>query len=550
MNRLLVFFVLFLVSNVLPAQHDFFAQEKFTEADSLRGMLRPERTCFDVTFYDLNLNLNIDQQLLSGYVDIHFEVVENFRSLQLDLFENMEIESILFHGEKLNFDRKHDAVFVHFPLEMPKGTNAMIQVRYSGHPTVAQRAPWDGGFVFKKDKKNRPWVGVACEGDGASLWWPNKDHLSDEPDSVAINISIPDGLTCASNGNLREKKQLPNDRTEWRWFVSYPINNYNVSITVAHFAHFNDIYISADEDTLALDYYVLDYNLEKAKKQFEQVKPMLACYEKIFGKYPFWEDGFAMIETPYLGMEHQSGIAYGNKYTRGYLGGMIPKDMDWDYIIIHESGHEYFGNSVSVTDHCDMWIHESFTTYMEALYVECEYGYEDYIRYLESQKNFIQYRKPIVGPRDVNYHNFGSSDHYYKGAWVLHTFRHALENDELFFRFLKDYYEAFKLKETSTAEFLKFVNNYFEKDWSPFWEQYLFYPQIPVLNYKIKKEGKNVEINYEWKANVAEFNMPVSIIYNNKLRTIYPVVGKSQELILENTNTAEVMARKDLFLID
>lgn len=550
MKNSFALFLLFLGSFSLFSQPNFYANEKFSEADTLRGMLRPERTCFDVTFYDINIDIDIEKRFINGYVDIHFQAVEDFKTLQIDLFENMKLKSIVGSEQPLLTERRHDAVFVHFPAEIKKGTENKIRVNYSGFPTVARRAPWDGGFVFKKDKERRPWVGVACEGDGASLWWPNKDHLSDEPDSVAINVTIPSDLVCASNGNLRETVEKAKGKTEWKWFVSYPINNYNVSVTIGHFAHFSDHYISEDNDTLELDYYVLDYNLEKAKKQFEQVKPMLGCYEKLMGKYPFWEDGFSMIETPYLGMEHQSGIAYGNQYKRGYLGGMIPSDMDWDYIIIHESGHEYFGNSVSVTDHCDMWIHESFTTYLEALYVECLFGYEDYIRYLISQRKFIRNARPMVGPRDVNFKEFGSSDHYYKGAWVLHTFRHALMDDELFFKFFRDYYDRYKKEETSTQEFMDFVKNYFEKDWTGFWEQYLHYPNLPILKYSLQKTDKGVKVSYEWEAQAKGFEMPAYIMHNGEKKTVYPKVGQKQELVLEGVKISEVSAGQAFFLID
>lgn len=541
-------FVLLLTTSAL-AQRDFFAGAKFSEADTLRGMLRPERTCFDVTFYDLNLTVDIPGKSIQGYVDIHFKVVEKTRLIQLDLYQNLEINEISFHGDPLEFERKYDAVFVHLPLELPVNSTAVIRVEYGGQPTAARNAPWDGGFVWKTDRLGRPWVAVACEGDGASLWWPCKDHLSDEPDSVAINISVPDGLTCASNGNLRSTEKLTNGNTTWKWFVSYPINTYNVSVNIANYSHFSDIYTSPDGDSLALDYYVLDYNLEKAKKHFQQVKPMLACYEKYLGKYPFWKDGYALIETPYLGMEHQSGIAYGNEYNRGYKGGMIPKDMDWDYLIIHESGHEYFGNSISVSDHADMWIHESFTTYLEALYVECEYGYEDYLRYLEGQRGMIRNVKPMVGPRDVNFHDFGSSDHYFKGAWVLHTFRHALNNDELFFQFLKDYHERFKFTSTSTAEFLEFVKGYFAKDWSAFWEQYLFYKDVPTLFFEIKKKGEGSCVTYEWENVTEGFDMPIIFSAKDKWKMVFPVAGEKRESVFPEINREEIRVGDGLFLI-
>ena len=358
---------------------NYFQHRHFSIADTLRGALRPERTSFDVTYYELHLEVNTSERTIEGRVEMDYRVETATNRIQLDLYRNMQIDSVVQDGRRLRYDRIEDAVFVDLAgTQQPNRSIRRMTVFYGGHPTEAENAPWDGGFVWKLDKKDRTWVGVACEGAGASLWWPNKDHLSDEPDSMLVSVTVPKRLYVASNGNLREEVELDNRyQKRYDWFVSYPINNYNISLNIGSYVHFSDTYKSFDGEDLALDYYVLDYNEEVAREQFEQVDKMLAAYEHYFGKYPFWDDGYALIETPYLGMEHQSGIAYGNRYMRGYLGGLIPKDMDWDYIIIHETGHEYFGNSISVADHAEMWIHESFTTYMEALYVEYRYGKAD-----------------------------------------------------------------------------------------------------------------------------------------------------------------------------
>ncbi|HFA49605.1 MAG TPA: M1 family peptidase [Bacteroidetes bacterium] len=546
---LLIAFYMLLVSSSLLAQKAYFKKFDFTKADTLRGMLSPERTCFDVTFYELNVAIDISKKFIKGYVDVSFEALEDFKVMQLDLYKNMKISQVSIYGLPLTYHRLYNAVFIHFPDYIKRGNNATIRVYYEGFPQVSNNAPWEGGFVWKKDEQVRPWVAVACEGDGASLWWPCKDHLSDEPDSMAINVAVPNGLTCVANGNLRGKEPLAEGYTMWKWLVSYPINNYDVSVNIGHYAHFSDTYVAADGDSLALDYYVLDYNLEKAKIHFQQVKPMLACYENYFGKYPFWNDGYALVETPYLGMEHQSAIAYGNGYMRGYRGGMIPRDMDWDYLIVHESGHEYFGNAVSAKDHADMWIHESFTTYMEALYVECRYGYEDALRYLESQRGFIRNFEPIVGPRNVNWKNWSGSDHYFKGSWLLHTFRNVVDDDEKWFGFLRSYFDGFKYKTTSTEEFLAYLNKYFKKDYSKIFRQYLYHPGLPRFAYKLEQKGNDLLVKYTWLANVEKFDMPIKIGTKGSYQMVFPVAGEEKETLLKNTQKSDFQIATELFYV-
>ncbi|MEM7040394.1 MAG: M1 family metallopeptidase, partial [Bacteroidota bacterium] len=338
-----------------------FSQVQFSRKDSLRGALRAERTCYDVHYYDLTVKVDPETQRIKGQNDIHFHAIADFETLQVDLFENMLIDEITYEGKKLEYRREFNAVFIDFPEPVRARKMGVLSIAFGGTPTVAARAPWDGGFVWKKDKNGKHWVGVACEGTGASLWWPNKDHLSDEPDSMAIHLIAPLGYKAISNGQLRSVKDLDVKWTQWNWFVSYPINNYNVTVNIADYAHIKDTYKNAS-GTHNLDYYVLSYNEEKARKHFEQVKPMLRVFEDFFGEYPFWRDGYALVETPYLGMEHQGAIAYGNHYLPGY-NGHDPLDLKWDYIIIHESGHEWWGNSVSCRDHAELWIRESFCTY-------------------------------------------------------------------------------------------------------------------------------------------------------------------------------------------
>lgn len=560
--RIFSFFMLLVIIKSLNAQPDFYANYPATLADTLRGSLRPERTCFDVTFYGLHLSVDIDKEALSGYVDIDFIMQADSRYIQLDLDARMTIERVLLAGEAMSFYRGNapssgelgeqqidgnSAFFVDFGRELSRNTKHRLRVHYAGSPQKALNPPWDGGFVWARDAKDRSWVGVACEGAGASLWWPNKDHLSDEPDSVLISVRVPKRFFVAANGNLREEKELKESGLkQYDWFVSYPINNYNVSINIGHYIHFSDEYKAADGESLALDYYVLDYNKSRAEQHFKQVSPMLEAYEHYFGKYPFWKDGYALIETPYLGMEHQSGIAYGNRYMRGYLGGMIPKGMNWDYIIIHETGHEYFGNSISITDHAEMWIHESFTTYMEALYIEYIYNKNRAVEYLQMQRPYIQNKSPILGPLGINFDGWAASDHYYKGAWILHTLRQVIKDDPLWFGALRELHRRFRHSSVKTQDIIDFFNEYTQADHTAFFEQYLRYPDLPVLELQDQPEG----LAYRWRAGAKDFNMPVPIILGGQAIRIQPTTYQWQHLDKNQGKTKDVEADQSQMLYE
>ena len=504
--------------------------QQFTLADTLRGALSPIRTCFDVTYYNLQLDVDVKNRSINGVNHIHFNTTTEFDSLQIDLFDNMVVDSIVFQGERLAYSRSFHAVFVSFPNKQKEGGRGILSVHYHGTPIAAKNAPWDGGFVWKEDEDKAPFVGVACEGTGASLWWPNKDHLSDEPDSMRISCSVPNGLMCVSNGEL-ESQVSANGKTAWNWKVSYPINNYNVTLNIADYAHFSDTYTNASGQELKLDYYVLKANLEKAKEQFKQVQGMLTCFEEAFGPYPFYKDGYALVETPYLGMEHQGAIAYGNKYMPGYLG-RYPEGMDFDYIIIHETGHEWWGNSVSMKDAADMWIHESFCTYSEAVFVECKYGYESMLQYLLYQRNFINNRSPIIGKFGLN-HAGNSGDMYYKGSWMIHTFRNVLNNDSLFRSILKGIADEFKHRTVDGEEIINYMNTRAKYDYTPFFNQYLNYSDVPVLEYRIGKKA----VEFRWKAEANGFRMPVVFEL--------PDQGEKRVLVTNQEWTSVPMSKKD-----
>ena len=545
MRKVILIIVLFSVNISM------FSQE-FSRKDSLRGELTPLRTCYDVTFYNLDVTIDEKERFIErSFNEIHFIATADFETFQIDLAENMEILIIEFEQTDLDFEREFDAVFVNFPRVIKKGEKQMIRVWYDGYPREAVNAPWDGGFSWKKDKNDNPWIGVSCQGLGASVWWPNKDHQSDEPDSMRITVSARKPLKIICNGNLRSETIIWNshlqdslNRTEW--FVSYPINNYNITLNIGDYIHFQDEYVSG-EDTLDLSYYVLSYNEEKAKKHFEQVKPMMSCFEKYFGKYPFWEDGYALVETPYLGMEHQSAIAYGNDYLPGYHGSLgYSGGLEFDYIIIHETGHEWWGNSITTNDIADMWIHEGFCTYSEALYVECMYGYNQMLEYVNNQKRFIRNKSPIVGCYHVNHQ--GSGDMYQKASGMLHTLRTLIEDDELWFSIIRDISDKFKYKTINASDIMTFIMQRTEKDLTVFFSQYLNNSDLPEFQYQLIKEGRNTTIKYRWEA-IEGFDMPLLINSNNKDFWIYPN-NNWKEMSLGKIDSRDFSVKEELFLLD
>lgn len=502
------FITLLLFMSVYVKAQYLTPERAYTKADSLRGTLTELRSCYDVKYYDLTVKVNIEDKFISGSNKIYFTATQDFKRLQIDLFSNLQIEKILYKGQACKTSREFNAVYVELPDLQKKATDGMIEVFYSGNPTIAVNPPWDGGFSFVKDAQGRDWVGVSCEGIGASIWWPNKDHLSDEPDSMMIRTICRQDLTCVANGNLRSTGEVKDGYREFDWFVSYPINNYNVSVNIGNYMHFSNTYNSVvDNEKLALDYYVLDYDLDSAKKQFEQVKPMMACYEKYMGKYPFYRDGYALIETPYLGMEHQSGIAYGNKFKTGYLGYDYSQiGMDWDYIIIHETGHEWWGNNVTAKDIADLWIHEGICTYSEDIYVECLYGYDKAIEYANARKHNVSNSKPVIGDYGVN--NEGD-DVYDKGFLLMHTLRHLVDNDTLWWDIIRGIQHDFALQTVTSKQIEEYISRRSGKDLSKVFDQYLRYATPPVLEYWYETKGNDLKVWYRWQTDVAGFNMPI-----------------------------------------
>ena len=526
--------------------------QEFSLSDSLRGSLSSYRSCYDVYYYDLNVTIDDkNKELINSYNDFYITSLEDFDNIQIDLFSNLEINSIVFNETKLNFKRKFNAVFIDFSEIIKKGENVKFRVNYDGKPRKAVNPPWDGGFSWDYDKNKNPWIGVSCQGLGASSWWPCKDHQSDEPDSMRITCTVRSPLKVVSNGKLISNKsgydlKLKSKVNTSSWFVSYPINNYNVTLCAADYAHFSDYYLSKS-DTLFLDYYVLTYNETIAKEHFKQVKPMLECFEEYFGQYPFINDGFSLVETPYLGMEHQSAIAYGNNYLPGYNGNKnFIAGLDFDYIIVHETGHEWWGNSITTNDIADMWIHEGFCTYSEVIYVECMYGYETMLEYVNNQKRFVRNDKPIVGPYNVN--KKGSNDMYQKGSLMLHTLRNLINDDELWFSILKGISIDFKYKVLDGKDIIEYINRKVDFNLSLFFNQYLFNSKIPIFEYKIQKEGREYVLLYRWNA-IKDFDMKLLINDGEKNIWISPN-SEWKEYTIGNIDIKNFSIRDDLFYVD
>lgn len=525
---------------------DIQAQHKFTRADTLRGTLTPERSWWDVIFYDLNVKLDPADKMIYGMNGISYRVLEPSKRLQIDLQEPLILDNAMQNGKSLNITKDGNAWFVDLEEPQIKGKVRKLVVSFHGKPKEAIRAPWDGGVVWGKDSLGRPWIATACQGLGASIWWPNKDHQSDEPDSMRIAVTVPKGLTNVSNGRLLSKRETMNNTTTFTWFVDNPINNYDVALNIGNYAHFSDKY-NGEDGKLDLDYWVLDYNLTKAKSHFQVVKPMMKCFEHWFGPYPFYKDSYKLVETPHLGMEHQSAVAYGNQYKMGYRGSDLSGTgwgKKWDFIIIHESGHEWFGNNITTKDIADMWVHESFTNYSETIFTECQYGKDAANAYVQGIRSKIANDIPIIGPYGVNTEGSGG-DMYYKGSNMLHTIRQVINNDETFRKILRGLNKTFYHKTVTTQEVESYISKNGGRDFSKVFDQYLRYTKIPVLEYSIN----NKELKYRWVADVQGFDLPVKVtLADGKYSFIYPTTTW-QTTAIQLTDPKKFAADKNFYII-
>lgn len=503
----------------------FTAFAQYTPQDTLRGTITPERAWWDVMHYNLQVTPDYAAKTISGRVRITYKITNQqaHAAMQVDLQEPMRIDSILYGKERkaLTYNRNGNVFLVSFPDGYPDGkTLDSIDIFYSGKPREAVNPPWDGGWIWKKDAQGRPWMSVACQGLGASVWYPCKDHQSDEPDNGAsLSITVADSLAAIGNGRLKEKRSNGNGTSTWTWAVVNPINNYNIIPYIGKYVNWEETYAGI-KGKLQCSYWVLDYNLDKSKAQFgRDVKAMLKCFENWFGPYPFYEDSYKLVESPHLGMEHQSAVAYGNQYKNGYLGMDISGSgwgKNWDYIIVHESGHEWFANNITTRDIADMWVHEGFTTYSEVLFVECQYGKKAANEYCQGLKRTIQNDNTIIGPYGVN--KEGSGDMYSKGAYMIHTIRQIINNDELFRNVLKGLNKDFYHKVVDSKEVEAYISRKSGKDLSAVFNQYLRSTRIPVLEYKI--EGNT--LSYRWTDCIKGFNMPVKVFSQGKEIWINP----------------------------
>ncbi|MDR6195721.1 M1 family metallopeptidase [Siphonobacter sp. SORGH_AS_0500] len=485
-----------------------FAQTyEFSRLDTLRGTITPERAWWDLAFYDLNVRFNPKDSTLKGSNQVYYKVLKSAQVLQIDLQRPMQINRIEQDGRSLTYTQDGDAYFVQLQKSQVPNHQESLTVYYEGKPHVARRAPWDGGFVFSKDKAGQPYIATACQGLGASSWWPNKDHPYDEPDSMNITVTVPQPLMDVSNGRLIKTTENTDGTRTFQWKVVNPINNYGVNLNIANYTHWSETYQGL-KGPLALNYYVLPEHLELAKKQFQQVPMMLKAFEYWFGPYPFYEDGYKLVEVPYLGMEHQSSVTYGNGFRNGYLGRDLSTTgwgLKWDFIIVHESGHEWFANSITNYDVADMWIHESFTNYSESLFTEYYFGKEAGAAYVIGCRKLIKNDRPVVGIHNLNYS--GSGDMYYKGGNLLHMIRQIVNNDERWHQMLLGINKTFYHKTVTGTQVENFISQSLNLKLAKVFEQYLHDIRIPVFTY----EFKNNELVYRWENCVSKFDMPVKV---------------------------------------
>jgi aminopeptidase N len=513
------FFIAFFIFGVTNAQELLVKKrELFTMQDTLRGSITKERAWWDVTYYHLDIKVNPSDSTISGSNTIRYKVLQSYNKMQIDLQKPLEIYKVTQEGKELNYQRDGNVFYIELVAPQSQDEIKELTVFYGGKPKIAVNPPWDGGITWKKDTNGNPFIASTCQGLGASVWWPNKDHMYDEVDNMLISVNVPENLTDVSNGRLQSVTNLKDGTRTFNWYVSNPINNYGVNICIGDFVSFSEVY-KGEKGNLDCNYYVLRDNLDKAKIQFKDVPRMLKAFEYWFGAYPFYEDSYKLVEVPYLGMEHQSNVSYGNRYQDGYLGSDRSSSgwgLKFDYIIIHESGHEWFANNITYKDIADMWIHESFTCYSENLFLEYYYGTDAGSTYVRGLRKWIRNDKPIIGAYNVN--NEGSGDMYDKGANMLHTLRQVVNDDEKWRTILRGLNSTFYHQTVTTKQIEDFFSKNIGLDLKPFFDQYLRDIRIPTFEYKFK----NKALSYRWTNCVHGFNMPVKVTLNGKEQWLKP----------------------------
>ncbi len=497
-----------------------FAQQKeFTHQDTLRGTITPERAWWDITYYHLSVDVDIKKKSISGNNLIQYKVLSENNIMQIELQEPLVISKIVQDGKTLKFKKDGYSYFIQLETNQEIGTIREVTIFYKGIPQESKNPPWSGGLTWTTDNNGNDWVVTTCQGDGASLWWPNKDHAYDEPDSMRISIEAPEELKAIANGRLESQHIVGvGHGVTSTWFVSNPINNYGVNMNIGDYVHFHETYLGI-KGNLDCDYYVLRDNLEKAKEQFKEVPRMLTAFEYWFGAYPFYEDGYKLVEVPYAGMEHQSSVTYGNGFKNGYGGRDVSHSgwgMKFDFIIVHESGHEWFANNITHIDVADMWIHEGFTSYSENLFVDYHFGKDACEEYVQGVRKNIMNDKPIVGVYNV--HEEGSADMYYKGANILHTLRQLVEDDVLWRKVLTGLNSEFYHQTVSSKKVEDYMSKKLNKDLSAFFNQYLRTIKIPKLEYTVNNEG----MQFRYVNVVKDFDMPIRVFIDEEEKWIFP----------------------------
>ena len=532
MNRLVLTFFLSAFTFMVSAQH-------FTEQDTLRGSITAERSWWDLNYYHLDIAVQPDKKYISGSNTIRYQVLKSKKVMQVDLQPPLKIEKITQNGRELNFSSKENAHFVKLKKKQRKGDFNEIVVHYSGYPKEAVKAPWDGGFSWKKDRNGKHFVATSCQGLGASVWWPNKDHMYDEVDSMAISVKVPKGLMNISNGRLRKVDEATNT---YHWFVSNPINNYGVNVNIGDYVHFGEKY-QGEKGPLDMDYYVLRDDVEKAKVQFKDAVLMMEAFEHWFGPYPFYEDSFKLVQVPYLGMEHQSSVTYGNQWKKGYLGRDLSGTgwgLKFDFIIIHEAGHEWFANNITYKDAADMWVHEGFTSYSENLFLDYHYGKKASAEYVIGLRKNIANDIPVIGVYGVN--KEGSKDMYYKGSNLLHTIRQLVDDDEKWRQILRGLNADFYHQTVTTAAIENYVSEKSGLDLQLVFDQYLRTADIPVLEYAIDDHT----LKYRYTNVVSGFSMPLTITINGEAQWITP--SKKWQTTTIESPISEVVVDVDFYI--
>jgi aminopeptidase N len=564
LQRLLLLFIFSYTIGITTVNAQLLKNKPtFTKADTLRGSLNENRDWWDVLRYDITVKPDFEKKEIEGKVILtftHQKITKSNLLLQLDLQEPLIIDSIIHNNKSIEFTKNSTNTWLVNELNFSKNKilskgktiyipDEKIEIYYHGKPKEAKTPPWDGGWIWKKDKNGNPWMSVAVQGLGASAWYPCKDYQGDEPDNGAsLMMIVPDSLVAVSNGRLTTKQSTQNSQhqTTYSWEVKNPINSYCIVPYIGKYVNFTDT-LMGEKGKLDLSFWVLDYNLEKAKEQFKQVKPMLRAFEYWFGPYPFYKDSYKLVDAPHLGMEHQSAVAYGNQYKNGYLGsdrsGKTGWGLKWDFIIVHESGHEWFANNITTKDIADMWVHESFTTYSETLFTEFYYGKQAANEYNYGQRRNIRNEENIIGIYGVN--KEGSGDMYDKGSNMLHSIRHSINNDVKFRKMLRGMNAIFYHKTVTTQEIETYINKALQFNFQCVFNQYLRTTQIPVLEYYV--DTKSNKLYYKYSNCIEGFNLPIWINVQKKNIQLKPTTNFSSLAIKDAATVLETMASVELY---